>query len=70
MKILQEITAVKLLQLKAIKFQPNNPFVWANGWNAPVYCDDRKILSYPKYATLFVSNYHVSSPKCTLMLTS
>lgn len=48
MKILQEMTAVRLLQLKAIKFQPKNPFVWANGWNAPMYCDDRKVLSYPK----------------------
>ena len=48
MKILQEITAVRLLQLKAIKFQPKNPFVWGNGWHAPMYCDDRKILSYPK----------------------
>lgn len=42
------MTAVRLLQLKAIKFQPKNPFVWANGWNAPMYCDDRKVLSYPK----------------------
>ena len=48
MKVLQEMTAVRLLQLKAIKFQPKNPFVWANGWNAPMYCDDRKVLSYPK----------------------
>ena len=48
MKILQELTAVRLLQLKAIKFQPKNPFVWANGWTAPMYCDDRKVLSYPK----------------------
>ena len=48
MKILQEMTAVRLLQLKAIKFQPKNPFVWANGWTAPMYCDDRKVLSYPK----------------------
>ena len=37
-----------MLQLKAFKFQLNNPFVWANGWSAPLYCDDRKILSYPK----------------------
>ena len=42
------MTAVRLLQLKAIKFQPKNPFIWANGWNAPMYCDDRKVLSYPK----------------------
>ena len=48
MKILQEMTAVRLLQLKAITFQPKNPFVWANGWTAPMYCDDRKVLSYPK----------------------
>ena len=48
MKVLQEMTAVRLLQLKAIKFQPKNPFIWANGWNAPMYCDDRKVLSYPK----------------------
>lgn len=48
MKVLQEMTAVRLLQLKAIKFQPKNPFVWANGWTSPMYCDDRKVLSYPK----------------------
>lgn len=48
MKVLREMTAVRLLQLKTIKFQPKNPFVWANGWNAPMYCDDRKVLSYPK----------------------
>ena len=48
MSILQNMTALKLLQLKAFKFQLNNPFTWANGWLAPLYCDDRKILSYPK----------------------
>ncbi|MBR5854216.1 MAG: orotate phosphoribosyltransferase [Paludibacteraceae bacterium] len=48
MKVLQEMTAVRLLQLKAIKFQPKSPFVWANGWTSPMYCDDRKVLSYPK----------------------
>lgn len=48
MSILQNMTALKLLQLKAFKFQLNNPFKWANGWSAPLYCDDRKILSYPK----------------------
>lgn len=37
-----------MLQLKAFKFQLSNPFKWANGWFAPLYCDDRKILSYPK----------------------
>lgn len=48
MSILQNMTALKLLQLKAFKFQLNNPFKWANGWLAPLYCDDRKVLSYPK----------------------
>ncbi len=48
MNILQNLTAIKMLQLKAFKFQLQNPFVWANGWSAPMYCDDRKILSYPK----------------------
>ncbi len=48
MSILQNMTALKMLQLKAFKVQLNNPFKWANGWSAPLYCDDRKILSYPK----------------------
>ena len=48
MSVLQNLTAIKMLQLKAFKFQFNNPFKWANGWYAPLYCDDRKILSYPK----------------------
>ena len=48
MSILQNLTAIKMLQLKAFKFQLNNPFKWANGWLAPLYCDDRKVLSYPK----------------------
>ena len=36
-----------LLQIKAIKLQPANPFQWASGWYSPIYCDNRKILSYP-----------------------
>jgi len=36
-----------LLQIKAIKLQPSNPFTWASGWKSPIYCDNRKILSYP-----------------------
>ena len=48
MRVLKEMTAVRLLQLKAIKFQPKNPFIWSNGWTSPMYCDDRKVLSYPK----------------------
>ncbi len=40
-----------LLQIKAIKLQPNNPFKWASGWQSPIYCDNRKTLSYPKIRT-------------------
>jgi orotate phosphoribosyltransferase len=37
----------KLLQINTIKIQPANPFTWASGWHAPIYCDNRKVLSYP-----------------------
>ena len=40
--------ASKLLKVKAIKLQPNNPFTWASGWKSPFYCDNRKTLSYPE----------------------
>ncbi|RYM34643.1 orotate phosphoribosyltransferase [Brumimicrobium glaciale] len=40
-----------LLQIKAIKLQPNNPFTWSSGWKSPIYCDNRKTLSYPKIRT-------------------
>ena len=39
-------TAELLLQIKAIKLQPNNPFTWASGWNSPIYCDNRITLSH------------------------
>lgn len=48
MKTLEKSVAEKLLKIKAIKLQPNNPFVWASGWNSPIYCDNRKTLSYPQ----------------------
>ena len=40
--------AQRLLAIKAIKLQPNNPFTWASGWKSPFYCDNRKTLSYPE----------------------
>lgn len=40
-----------LLQIKAIKLQPAKPFTWASGWKSPIYCDNRKILSYPQIRT-------------------
>jgi orotate phosphoribosyltransferase len=40
-------TAELLLQIKAIKLEPQEPFTWASGWKSPIYCDNRIILSYP-----------------------
>tara|TARA_R110002096_G_scaffold74341_2_gene176362 strand:- start:1276 stop:1920 length:645 start_codon:yes stop_codon:yes gene_type:complete len=40
-------TAEVLLQINAIKLQPNEPFTWASGWKSPIYCDNRIVLSYP-----------------------
>lgn len=40
-----------LLQIKAIKLQPNDPFTWASGWKSPIYCDNRVSLSYPNVRT-------------------
>ena len=40
-------TAELLLQIKAIKLEPQQPFTWASGWNSPIYCDNRVVLSYP-----------------------
>jgi len=48
MKKLERIVAAKLLKIKAVKLQPSNPFTWASGWKSPIYCDNRKTLSYPQ----------------------
>jgi orotate phosphoribosyltransferase len=48
MKTLEQILAKKLLKIKAVKLQPANPFTWASGWKSPIYCDNRKTLSYPE----------------------
>ena len=47
MNAIAKQVAEKLLQIKAIKLEPTNHFVWASGWNSPIYCDNRKALSYP-----------------------
>lgn len=52
MKKPDRILAEKLLQISAIKLQPQNPFVWASGWNSPIYNDNRRILSYPDIRSL------------------
>ncbi|HEX5003007.1 MAG TPA: orotate phosphoribosyltransferase [Bacteroidia bacterium] len=40
-----------LLQVKAVRLQPQNPFTWASGWRSPIYCDNRITLSHPKIRT-------------------
>ena len=46
MDIQKSTLAARLLDIKAIKLQPNDPFTWASGWKSPVYCDNRKTLSF------------------------
>ena len=48
--IQMEVTK-RLVQINTIKIQPSNPFTWASGWKAPIYCDNRKLLSYPETRT-------------------
>lgn len=51
----QKHFAEKLLQIKALQVNLQKPYVWASGWNSPVYCDNRKVLSYP-YVRDFVKS--------------
>jgi orotate phosphoribosyltransferase len=56
-----EKSAVKiaeyLLQIKAIKLQPANPFTWASGWKSPIYCDNRKTLSFPEVRSFICDSF-------------
>ena len=53
--IYNETTALKtaeyLLNINAIKLQPEDPFIWASGWKSPIYCDNRLALSFPEVRT-------------------
>ena len=51
MSKLESIFAQKLLEVKAVKLQPNQPFTWASGWHSPIYCDNRRTLSFPSLRT-------------------
>lgn len=59
--ILNKETAIKtaelLLQIKAIKLEPQRPFTWASGWKSPIYCDNRIILSYPPIRNYIRENF-------------
>ena len=57
MEKVSETIAKQLLQIKAIKLQPTNPFIWASGWNSPIYCDNRKTLSFPEVRTYIKSQF-------------
>lgn len=65
------VTAAKvaefLLQIKAVRLQPTEPFTWASGWKSPIYCDNRKTLSHPRIRTFirqkFVEAINASFPK-------
>ena len=48
--------AARLLDVKAVKVQPAEPFTWASGWKSPFYCDNRKTLSYPELRTFVKDN--------------
>ena len=43
----EKAVAEKLLQTGAVKLSPDAPFTWASGWKSPIYCDNRKVLSFP-----------------------
>lgn len=47
MESIEKIVAKQLLDIKAVKLSPEKPFTWASGWKSPIYCDNRKVLSYP-----------------------
>jgi orotate phosphoribosyltransferase len=51
----EKAVAEKLLQINAIKLNPEQPFTWASGWKSPIYCDNRKVLSFP-YVREFIKS--------------
>jgi len=57
MKNISKTIAGYLLQIKAIKLQPANPFTWASGWKSPIYCDNRKTLSFPEVRTYICDSF-------------
>lgn len=57
----EKAVAEKLLQVAAIKLSPEKPFTWASGWKSPIYCDNRRVLSFP-----FVRDF-VKSEMCNVI---
>ena len=56
-----KVVAEKLLQVNAVQLNPENPFTWASGWKSPIYCDNRKVLSFP-----FTRDY-IKSELCNIV---
>ena len=56
MKNVETEFASRLLEVQAVKVQPDAPFTWASGWKSPFYCDNRKTLSYPELRTFVKDN--------------
>lgn len=59
MSTIEQNVARHLLSIEAVKLSPEKPFTWASGWKSPIYCDNRKILSYPEIRTS-ICEYMVS----------
>jgi orotate phosphoribosyltransferase len=59
--ISEKQVAEKLLQIQAVKLRPAEPFTWASGWKSPIYCDNRKTLSFP-----YIRDY-IKSELCNLV---
>jgi orotate phosphoribosyltransferase len=57
----EKAVAEKLLQVEAIKLNPDTPFTWASGWKSPIYCDNRRVLSFP-----FVREF-IKSEMCNII---
>lgn len=57
MELTQTEVTKKLLEINTIKIQPASPFTWASGWKSPIYCDNRKILSYPETRKFICNNF-------------
>lgn len=57
----EKAVAEKLLQVAAVKLSPDQPFTWASGWKSPIYCDNRKVLSFP-----FVRDF-IKSEMCNVI---
>lgn len=56
MDLVEKIVAKLLLDIKAVRLSPDAPFTWASGWKSPIYCDNRKILSFPEQRKVIYDN--------------